>query len=92
MHPPFLLMLLGVTLVQVFIEEPELPGRYRLIAQQAIRPAGEALDYLIEQALNPNAGQSSEAADGSTSGNRSLLSTVGSTINSLQRFMRSLSQ
>jgi hypothetical protein len=81
-----------VSAVQVFIEDAELPGRYRLIATQAVRPAGEALDYLIEQALNPDAVQGSDAADGGASGSRSLLSTVGSTINSMQRFMRSLSQ
>lgn len=58
--------------------------------EQPNRPAGEALDYIIMQALDP-AGAAA-AANGDKAPNRSLLDTLGSTVASMQRFMRSLSQ
>lgn len=64
--------------------------RYRLVKEQPNRPAGEALDYIIMQALDPQG--AAAAAAGGEKQNRSLLDTVGATMASMQRFMRSLSQ
>jgi hypothetical protein len=64
--------------------------RYRLVKEQPNRPAGEALDYIIMQALDPEGGAA--APNGEKQGNRSLLDTVGATMASMQRFMKSLSQ
>jgi hypothetical protein len=64
--------------------------RYRLVKEQPNRPAGEALDYIIMQALDPEG--AAAAANGEKQGNRSLLDTVGATMASMQRFMKSLSQ
>lgn len=69
-----------------------MPGRrYRLVKEQPNRPAGEALDYIIMQALDPE-GAAAAAADGQKQGNRGLLEGIGATMASMQRFMRSLSQ
>jgi hypothetical protein len=76
--------------VQVFIEEPDLPGRYRLIKQQPTRPAGEALDFIIEEALNPGSTTNSDGSGGS-GGSGNFLDSIRTTMNSMQRFMRSLS-
>ncbi len=59
--------------------------------EQPNRPAGEALDYIIMQALDPQAAEAA-AAGQQPGANRSLLDTLGSTMASMQRFMRSLSQ
>jgi hypothetical protein len=48
------------------------------------------LDYIIMQALDPEG--AAAAAGGGEKQNRSLLDTVGATMASMQRFMRSLSQ
>ena len=78
--------------MQVFIEEPELPGRYRLIKQQPSRPAGEALDYIIQEALDPGSTTNSDGSGGDgSSGSGSLLGSVAATMKSMSRFMRSLS-
>jgi hypothetical protein len=60
------------------------------VKEQPNRPAGEALDYIIMQALDPEA--AAAAANGDKAPNRSLLGTLGSTVASMQRFMRSLTQ
>uniref|UniRef100_A0A383WB98 DUF1995 domain-containing protein n=1 Tax=Tetradesmus obliquus TaxID=3088 RepID=A0A383WB98_TETOB len=72
----------------VFVEEPELPGRYRMVKEQPNRPAGEALDEIIMQALNPGAAAGGEGQPQQ----QGLLGSIGSTMASMQRFMRSLSQ
>ena len=35
------LPLLVITCLQVFLEDPELPGRYKLVAEKPSRPQGE---------------------------------------------------
>jgi hypothetical protein len=62
--------------------------RYRLVKEQPNRPAGEALDYIIQQALDPEG--AAAAAAGQQPGG--LLGSLGATMASMQRFMRSLSQ
>ncbi|KAF6259315.1 hypothetical protein COO60DRAFT_1024742 [Scenedesmus sp. NREL 46B-D3] len=73
----------------VFVEEADLPGRYRMVKEQPNRPAGEALDEIIMQALDPAA--AAAAADGQPQ-QKGLLESIGSTMAGMQRFMRSLSQ
>lgn len=68
---------------------PALPCRYRLAKEQPNRPAGEALDYIIMQALDP---QAAAVAAGEKPPQRGLLESVGATMASMQRFMKSLSQ
>jgi hypothetical protein len=63
--------------------------RYRLVKEQPNRPAGEALDYIIMQALDP---QAAAVAAGEKPPQRGLLESVGATMASMQRFMKSLSQ
>lgn len=65
--------------------------RYRLVAERPSRPAGETLDYIIMQAIDPEG--AATAAEGSKpGGNRGLLDNLGATMVSMQRFMKSLSQ
>jgi hypothetical protein len=59
-----------------------------MVKEQPNRPSGEALDEIIMQALDPSA---AAAADGQPQ-QKGLLGTLGSTMVSMQRFMRSLSQ
>ncbi|KAF8072802.1 AGO3 [Scenedesmus sp. PABB004] len=78
---------------KVFVEEPALPGRYRLAAEQPNRPAGEALDLIIMTALDPDAAAAAAAGGGgAAAAPKGLLESLGSTMASMQRFMRSLSQ
>lgn len=72
---------------QVFVQDPELPGRYKLVAERLSRPGGEALDYILMEALGPQAG-----AEGEQQGGAGFINQLGVTISGLQRFMRSLSQ
>lgn len=66
--------------------------RYRLAAEQPNRPAGEALDLIIMQALNPEAAAGEGSSVGQQQqGGRGLLDSLTATVASLQRFMRSLS-
>jgi hypothetical protein len=65
-----------------------VPRRYKLIAERPSRPQGEALDYMIMQALNPNA--AAEGEDGKP-GAGSFLDQLRRTMSSLQYFMKSLS-
>jgi hypothetical protein len=58
-----------------------------MVKEQPNRPAGEALDEIIMQALDPAA---AAAADGQPQ-QKGLLASLGSTMASMQRFMRSLS-
>lgn len=65
-------------------------NRYKLAAEQPNRPAGDALDYLIMQALDPEG--AAAAANGGSGGQAGgLLGSLGATMASMQRFMRSLS-
>ena len=73
---------------QVFVQDPELPGRYTLAAERASRPGGEELDLIIMEAF----GQGGGGADGEGKEGPGLVNQIGLTLNSLQRFMRSLSQ
>lgn len=75
---------------QVFVNDPELPGRYKLIAEEPARPAGEALDAMVMEALNPGSMTGAAGEDGKAQG-PGLMQQVATTITSLQRFMRSLS-
>lgn len=74
---------------QVFVQDPELPGRYKLAAEKASRPGGEDLDLIIMNALGMTGG-----VDGNGDGNNEpgIVDKIGLTISSLQRFMKSLSQ
>jgi hypothetical protein len=76
---------------QVFVQDPELPGRYLLAAERPSRPAGEVLDLIIMQALGEDgvAGVGGEGGEGREVG---FVDRVGLTISSLQRFMKALSQ
>lgn len=76
---------------QVFVQDPELPGRYLLAAERPSRPAGEVLDLIIMQALGVDgvAGVGGEGGEGREVG---FVDRVGLTISSLQRFMKALSQ
>ncbi|KAI8476005.1 MAG: hypothetical protein J3K34DRAFT_516919 [Monoraphidium minutum] len=72
---------------KVFVEEPELPGRYKMIAERPARPAGETLDFIIDQALNPGA---AAGADGAVAP-QDLGAQLRQVITGMGRFMRSLS-
>ncbi|EFJ41630.1 hypothetical protein VOLCADRAFT_98381 [Volvox carteri f. nagariensis] len=81
---------------KVFVEEENLPGRYRLIKESPTRPQGEALDFLIREALmgvEPGAaaggGDGGEGASGTKQG-PSLLVQLSRTVTSLSYFMKSL--
>lgn len=73
---------------KVFVQDPEVPGRYVLAAERTSRPGGEALDLIVMQALGMHS--SKEGTDGESG--PGLFQQVGLTLSSLQRFMRSLSQ
>jgi hypothetical protein len=77
----------------VFVSDPEVPGRYKLIAEEPTRPAGEKLDYIIMEAMGLNKGAGAEGGEGGGEGGKgpSLFQQIGATVTSLQRFMRSLS-
>ncbi|CAD7699623.1 unnamed protein product [Ostreobium quekettii] len=72
---------------QVFVEDKEAPGRYRVAAERPSRPGGEALEYIIKSALNPGAAD----AEGQ-GGQPGLLDQISSTVSSIQRFMKSISK
>lgn len=72
---------------QVFVEETDLPGRYRKVYDSPLRPQGERLDAILEEAMEDES-PSDEQAGGGTS----VLNNLGKTLASMQRFMRSLSQ
>jgi len=58
-----------------------------MIAERPGRPAGEALDYIIDQALNPGGG-GKEGAEGAPA---DLGAQVRQVLTGMSRFMRSLS-
>jgi len=75
---------------QVFVEDPEAPGRYKLIAEEPKRPAGEYLDSLVMKGLgiDEESLAGSDESNGVLGGLTGLMRTVGS----LNRFMKSLSK
>ncbi|KAK9814519.1 hypothetical protein WJX72_007274 [[Myrmecia] bisecta] len=75
------------SLWQVFMEDPSMPGRYKLAAERAERPAGDALDLILTEASGAELN-----ADGEPGSGPGLLTQLGSTMASLQRFARSLSR
>jgi len=77
---------------KVFLEDPQLPGRYKLVSEQPSRPQGEYLDYIIQQALgNGPDGQGGPGGE-QQGGAAGLLSQLQRTANSLQYFMKSLTK
>jgi hypothetical protein len=60
-----------------------------MVAERPSRPAGEALDYIIDAALNPG-GATAPGADGAPT-NPDLASQLRSVLTGMSRFMRSLS-
>lgn len=73
---------------QVFIQDEALPGRYKLAAERPSRPGGETLDYIVLESMG---GVGMEDGDRKKK-EASLVDQIGLTLNSLQRFMKSLSQ
>ncbi|GFR47790.1 hypothetical protein Agub_g9560 [Astrephomene gubernaculifera] len=76
---------------KVFVEEESLPGRYRLIQESPSRPQGEALTFLIREALSPSSGGT--AGEGEGAGGKQqpgLVEQLSRTLTSLHYFMRSL--
>lgn len=69
---------------KVFIQDEAAPGRYKLIAERPSRPAGEALDNIIMDAIAPESEDGQKAPPG-------VMQQVVGTMASMQRFMRSLS-
>eukprot|EP00898_Chlorokybus_atmophyticus_P000706 jgi/Chlat1/1636/Chrsp127S01947 len=66
---------------QVFLEDPELEGRYKLVAERDFRPSGDALENII---LEADAAERNETP--------SAAAEAMGMLASLQRFMRSLSK
>lgn len=69
---------------QLFLEDPEEPGRFKLIDEFAQRPAGEELDNIVDAALRPM------GEDGETKEKTAAEKLVG-IMREMQRFARSLS-
>jgi len=69
---------------QVFIQDEDMPGRYKLIAERPARPGGETLDNIIMDAFTPEGEDGEKQEPG-------LGAQIVSTMMSMQRFMRSLS-
>ncbi|KAF5836451.1 hypothetical protein DUNSADRAFT_5898 [Dunaliella salina] len=74
---------------QVFLQDPELPGRYRLVAEKPSRPEGEYLDYLVQQAMGTMEDEGKEGQQGGAGG---IIGQLQRTANSLNSFMKSLSK
>jgi len=72
---------------QVFVEDLKAPGRFSLVAEKPSRPAGEALDELISDFF----GEENKAA-GKETPKPSIFGNIQSTVQSLQRFAKQLSQ
>lgn len=71
---------------KVFVEEPELRGRYKLVTERPSRPAGEELDFIISQATSSGGGVDGSGKPEEAGFGRQLQLTF----TSLQKFMRSL--
>lgn len=83
---------------QVFAADPASPGRYLLVAERSSPPAGEALERIFEEAAGGGGGggggDGKDGGEGGSGGGGGggLLASIGSTIRSLQRFARQVSQ
>lgn len=75
---------------KVFVEEENLPGRYRLIKESPARPQGEALDFMIREALEGPLGGAEGGEPGQPPAQPSLLQQLSRTVTSLGYFMKSL--
>lgn len=71
--------------LQVFLEEDNMPGRYKMIAERPSRPAGDMLDYIIMQAT----GELDE--EGNAPKAQDFAGQVAGVMRGMQRFMKSLS-
>mmetsp|Transcript_49175 Transcript_49175/g.93915 ORF Transcript_49175/g.93915 Transcript_49175/m.93915 type:complete len:355 (-) Transcript_49175:422-1486(-) len=74
---------------QVFLEEENNVGRYKLVAERSARPAGEDLDDIIMGLTGDNPNEDGE--DGEPR-EKTLIEQVGGAVVSMQRFMRALTQ
>jgi hypothetical protein len=72
-------------LYKVFAGDEASPGRFRLIAETASRPAGEDLAEMLDAAARGGEGPDGEGARPQT-----LVENIGSSIGSMMRFMNSL--
>ncbi|KAG2489429.1 hypothetical protein HYH03_012066 [Edaphochlamys debaryana] len=77
---------------KVFVEEATMPGRYRLIKESPSRPMGEALDFMVREALDgPGAGGEGAGGEGGDPAKPpSLLQQLSRAATSMNYFMRSL--
>ena len=66
------------------MEDPEEPGRFKLIDEYAQRPAGEELDDIVDAALRP-VGEDGEATE------KTAAEKVLGMMREMQRFAKSLS-
>eukprot|EP01023_Acetabularia_acetabulum_P010249 TRINITY_DN1469_c0_g1_i1.p2 TRINITY_DN1469_c0_g1~~TRINITY_DN1469_c0_g1_i1.p2 ORF type:complete len:201 (-),score=47.02 TRINITY_DN1469_c0_g1_i1:1616-2218(-) len=71
---------------QVFLADESMQGRYKLVAEKPGRPAGDALELIVQEALN------SGEKDGEEGQGLGFLQSIGQTMSSLSRFMNSLSK
>eukprot|EP00890_Picochlorum_soloecismus_P002082 jgi/Picsp_1/2875/NSC_01100-R1_protein len=71
---------------QVFVADPETPGRYVLAAEQPSRPGGEDLDYIVMKALGDGEAREDESSE------LGIVDQVSMVVRNLQRFMNSLSR
>ena len=69
---------------KLFLEDPEEPGRFKLIDEYAQRPAGEELDDIVDAALRP-VGEDGEATE------KTAAEKVLGMMREMQRFAKSLS-
>jgi hypothetical protein len=70
---------------QVFVADPETPGRYTLAAERPSRPGGEDLDYIVMKALGAETREDESSELG-------IVDQVSMVVRNLQRFMNSLSR
>eukprot|EP01024_Parvocaulis_polyphysoides_P054924 TRINITY_DN5574_c0_g3_i1.p1 TRINITY_DN5574_c0_g3~~TRINITY_DN5574_c0_g3_i1.p1 ORF type:complete len:336 (-),score=49.42 TRINITY_DN5574_c0_g3_i1:196-1158(-) len=73
---------------QVFLADESMQGRYKLVAERPGRPAGDALELIVQEALSGGGG-GKEGEEGQGLG---FFESVGQTISSFSRFMNSLSK
>lgn len=71
---------------KVFLEDESEPGRYKLVAERPERPQGDVLDRIVM-----TAGKGQTADNGEEQGG-GLLQSVASSVNSMGKFMQSLTK
>ncbi|CAG9461574.1 unnamed protein product [Pedinophyceae sp. YPF-701] len=74
---------------QVFVEDETTPGRYKLVAEEPRRPAGEALDSIVMRGLGLEPEEGEEQEGGGLMGG---LGNALRAVASLQKFARSLTK